>query len=127
MMLKTLYLFMLLIVVEGIYAQNKFTISGYISEKGSKENLPGVTVYIPQSKVGTTTNNYGFYSITLPTDSVEVIFSYVGFKAKKLSFYLDKNISFNVEMSTEDLEEVTVTAEQTKKVSEETSHKGKSL
>jgi outer membrane receptor for ferrienterochelin and colicin len=120
MMLKKLPLFLFLIVFQGIYAQNKFTISGYINEKGSKENLPGVTVYIPKLKVGTATNNYGFYSITLPKDSVEVIFSYVGFKAKKMSFYLDKNISFNIEMSAEELEEVTVTAEQTRKISEET-------
>ena len=105
---------------QGIYAQNKFTISGYISEKGSKENLPGVTVYVPKLKAGTASNNYGFYSITLPKDSVEVIFSYVGFKAKKISFYLDKNISFNVEMGAEDLQEVTVSADQTRKISEET-------
>src|SRR6476620_6573028 len=111
---------LLLLALNSAQAQNKFTISGYISEKGSKENLPGVTVYIPKLKVGTASNNYGFYSITLPKDSVEVIFSYVGFKAKKLSFFLDKNISFNVEMGAEDLEEVTVTAEETKKVSEET-------
>ena len=120
MPIKTLCLFLFLMAFQCIHAQNKFTISGYINEKGSKENLPGVTVYIPKLKVGTASNNYGFYSITLPKDSVEVIFSYVGFKAKKLSFYLDKNISCNVEMGAEDLKEVTVTAEQTKKVSEET-------
>ena len=118
MLLKYLCLFLFLIVFQGIDAQNKFTISGYISEKGSKENLPGVTVYVPKLKVGTTTNTYGFYSITLPKDSVELIFSYVGFTAKKLSFYLDKNISFNVEMGATELAEVVVTAEQ--KVSEET-------
>ncbi len=117
---KTLLCILYLLIFGSVSAQNKFTISGYISEKGSKENLPGVTVYIPKLKAGTTSNNYGFYSITLPKDSVEVIFSYIGFKAKKLSFYLDKNISFNVEMGAEDLEEVTITAEQTKKVSEET-------
>ncbi|MDI9340353.1 MAG: TonB-dependent receptor [Sediminibacterium sp.] len=120
MILKIRYLFLFLMLFQGIYAQNKFTISGYISEKGSKENLPGVTVYVPKLKAGTASNNYGFYSITLPKDSVEVIFSYVGFKAKKISFYLDKNISFNVEMGAEDLQEVTVSAEQTRKISEET-------
>lgn len=120
MLLKSPILLLFLLAFQSLQAQNKFTISGYINEKGSKENLPGVTVYIPKLKVGTASNNYGFYSITLPKDSVEVIFSYVGFKAKKLNFYLDKNISFNVEMGAEDLDEVTVTAEQTKRVSEET-------
>jgi len=81
MVRKNLYLFFL-IVFQGIYAQNKFTISGYISEKGSKENLLGVTVYVPKLEVGTTSNNYGFFSITLPQDSVEIIFSYVGFMCK---------------------------------------------
>lgn len=117
---KVLGFVLFLLSLHCVHAQNKFTISGYISEKGSKENLPGVTVYIPGLKLGTTSNNYGFYSITLPKDSLEVIFSYVGFTAKKLSLYLDKNISFNVEMSTEELAEVIVTAGQTKRLSEET-------
>ena len=120
MTLRTFRLFMLFMVCLGLKAQNKFTISGYVSEKGSKENLPGVSVYIPRLQVGTTSNSYGFYSITLPKDSVELIIRYVGFKANKLKFYLDKNISFNVELSAEDLEEVTVTAEQMKKQSGET-------
>lgn len=120
MILKTLYLFLFLIVFQGIYAQNKFTISGYINEKGSKENLPGVTVYVPKLKVGTASNNYGFFSITLPKDSVEIIFSYVGFKAQKLNLYLDKSVSINIELGGVDLQEVTVSAEQTKRVSQET-------
>ncbi len=120
MPIKTLCLLLLLMAFQGIHSQNKFTISGYINEKGSKENLPGVTVYVPKLKVGTASNNYGFYSITLPKDSVDIIFSYVGFKAKKLSLSLDKNATYNIEMGAEDLDEVTVSAEQTKKVSEET-------
>src|SRR3954464_11360836 len=118
MPIKTLYLFLFLIVFQGIYAQNKFTISGYITEKGSKENLPGVSVYVPKLKVGTASNNYGFFSITLPKDSVDIIFSYAGFKAKKLSLYLDKNVTYNIEMGAEELEEVIVSAEQTKKASD---------
>jgi outer membrane receptor for ferrienterochelin and colicin len=118
--MKVLRLFLLLFVFNGLHAQNKFTISGYINEKGSKENLPGVTVYVPKLKVGTTSNNYGFYSITLPKDSVELFFTYVGFKAKKLNVFLDKNLTHNIEMGAEDLQEVEVTAEQTKRVSEET-------
>lgn len=115
-------LFLLLIVMckLSFNAQSKFTISGYINEKGSKENLPGVTVYVPRLNLSTTSNNYGFYSITLPKDSVEIIFSYVGFKAKKLSLYLDKNLSYSIELGAEELEEVTVSAEQTKKLSDET-------
>lgn len=120
MLIKALRLFLILLSFQSLQAQNKFTISGYISEKGSKENLPGVTVYVPKLKVGTTSNNYGFFSITLPKDSVEIIFSYVGFTAQKLNLYLDKSVSMNIELGGVDLQEVTVSAEQTKRVSEET-------
>ncbi len=120
MQIKVLCLFLILLSFEGLQAQNKFTISGYISEKGSKENLPGVTVYVPKLKVGTTSNNYGFFSITLPKDSVEIIFSYVGFKAQKMNCYLDKDVSMNIELAGVDLQEITVSAEQTRRVSEET-------
>src|SRR4051812_36839792 len=117
---KTLGLFLLLLNIQGLKAQNKFTISGYINEKGSKENLPGVTVYVPKLKAGTASNNYGFYSITLPKDSIEIFFSYVGFKAKKMTLFLDKNVNLNIELGAEDLQEVTVNAEQIRKISEET-------
>lgn len=117
---KTLLYILYTLTFTNVSAQTKFTISGYINEKGSKENLPGVTVYVPKLKVGTTSNNYGFFSITLPKDSVEIIFSYVGFMSKKLNLYLDKDVNFNVELGTVELQEVTVSAEQSKRVSQET-------
>lgn len=100
-------------------SQSKFTISGYVTEQGSKENLPGVYIVVPKLKTGTSTNNYGFYSLTLAEDSVEILVSYTGFKAKKLKFYLNKNISVNVELAAEQLQEVEVTAEQNYKVSDD--------
>lgn len=120
MLKNILCLLLSLVIFQSVQAQNKFTISGYINEKGSRENIPGVTVYVPKLKVGTASNNYGFFSITLPKDSIEIFFSYVGFKAKKMNLFLDKNINLNVELGTEDLQEVTVSAEQTRKISEET-------
>ncbi len=117
---KLLYISLCVLSFASVLGQSKFTVSGYITETGSKENLPGVTVYIPKLKTGTSSNNYGFYSITLPKDSLDIIFSYVGFKAKKISVNLDKDISFNIELGAQELAEVVVTAEQSKKVSQET-------
>ena len=48
------------------HSQEKFTISGTISDIKSNETLIGVNVLINDLKTGTTTNEYGFYSITLP-------------------------------------------------------------
>lgn len=120
MSLRLLPILLALCVIKNAQGQNKYTISGFIIEKGSKESLPGVMVYLPKLNVGTTSNSYGFYSITLLEDSVEVIFRYVGFKAEKRRFYLDNNISINVELGAEELAEVEITAEQSIKVSEET-------
>ncbi len=102
-------------------AQNpaKYTISGYVTESGSKEHLPGVNIYLPKLKTGTITNNYGFYSLTLAGDSVELIFSFVGYQAKKVKLLLNKNINMNIELSNTQLDEVTISAEQQKKISDE--------
>ncbi len=103
----------------SLLAQSKFTISGYVNEKGSKEHLPGVSIYIPKLKTGTTTNNYGFYSLTLDADSVELIFSFVSYQPKSVKLKLDKNITLNMELSDIELEEVVVSAEHQKKISDE--------
>jgi outer membrane receptor for ferrienterochelin and colicin len=119
MVFKANLFFISILLCLSSTAQTKFTVSGYITEKGSQENLPGVNVYIPKLKVGTSTNTYGFYSLTIPKDSVELVFSFVGFKSQKTAFLLDKNISLSIELGVEELAEVTVSAEQTKKTSDE--------
>lgn len=75
-----------------------FTISGFVSEQRSGEPLIGVNVYSQQTKQGTTTNAYGFYSITLPSDSVVIQFSYVGYQTIVDRFYLNGNLKLNIMM-----------------------------
>ncbi len=95
--------------------QKKHTISGYVKEKGSKETLIGVIVYSPKYKAGTTTNNYGFFSLTLPADSVDIFFSFIGYKTITEKLLLDKDISLNIEIeSGVNLSEVVITAQQEK-------------
>lgn len=66
------------------YAQSlpgKSTVSGYVRELGSQEALIGVNIYLPGTTIGTTTNTYGFYSLTLPAqDSVNLAYSFVGYE-----------------------------------------------
>ncbi len=67
------------------YAQ-KITISGYIKDEASREALIGASVVNANTKTGTTTNQYGFFSLTISvTDTIELIISYQGYKiqAKK--------------------------------------------
>lgn len=99
---------------------SSYTISGYITETGSKENLPGVNIYVPKLKSGTTTNTYGFYSLTLPGDSVELVISYVGYKTQLIKFYLNANtpLDISLENSTQ-LQEVVVSDTKTEHISDD--------
>ena len=92
------------------FAQNNFTISGTVSEINSNETLIGVSIVIPELATGVTTNEYGFYSITLPKGEYSIIVSYLGFKDINIVLELDKNIKldFQLEEETEQLEEVEV-------------------
>ena len=88
----------------------KHTISGYVKEQGSQEYLPTVSIYIPESKVGTTTNDYGFFSLTIPEGAHELIISFIGYGTIKKTIDLNKDISINFDMKqeTENLEEVII-------------------
>jgi outer membrane cobalamin receptor len=93
------------------YAQN-ITISGYVSEKKSGERLIGASVFIPNKNIGTTTNTYGFYSITIPADSVELKATYVGYTPYSKKIWVNKNTELNIELDqTKDLKEVVVVAQ----------------
>ncbi len=100
----------------GFYSslsQDKFTINGYVKDASNGEALIGATVYIKEIRSGATTNEYGFYSITLPSGTYSADFSYVGFQLISKAVVLDKNIQISIELApeTEQLQEVVVQAE----------------
>jgi hypothetical protein len=105
----------------NVYGQKK-VLSGTIKEKGSKELLIGASIAIPKYKVGTLTNAYGFYSITLPADTFEVIVSYVGFAPKAFKVDLREDTELNVDMEDiKQLKEVVVNAQkQNSRLAEQT-------
>ncbi|MEZ4911398.1 MAG: TonB-dependent receptor [Saprospiraceae bacterium] len=94
-------------------AQESFTISGYMRDAKSGETLIGANVFDETNPdQGTSTNTYGFYSLTLPQGKHILTFSYLGYQDKKYDIILDKNISLNVEMSEGVLiDEVVISAE----------------
>ncbi|WP_375445983.1 carboxypeptidase-like regulatory domain-containing protein [uncultured Fibrella sp.] len=78
-------------------SQSTITISGYVREAGSREALIGVNVYRTGSSVGTSTNTYGFYSLTLPAqDSLQLTYSIVGYNAQQLRIAAQKSQTINV-------------------------------
>ena len=101
-------------------AQGRFTISGYVRERGSQEHLIGVNIYVPGSSTGTVTNNYGFYSLTLPAaDTVTLAYSYVGYQPEVRKIILRQNIELNIYLQSDiQLQEVEVIAKRQERVSE---------
>ncbi len=77
------------------------------------EALIGATVFIKEIRSGATTNEYGFYSITLPPATYSVNISYIGFQPIANSIELNKNVQLSVELQaeTEQLQEVVVQGE----------------
>lgn len=92
-------------------AQEKFTLSGIVSEEKSNETLIGVNIVFPEIGAGTTTNEYGFYSITLPKGTYSIVVSYLGYQTITETIELNDNISNNIGLaeSLENLDEVIIT------------------
>ncbi len=93
-----------------VHAQEKYTINGTISEKNSNETLIGVTIAVPELATGATTNEYGFYSLTLPKGQYTLIISYLGFAEITEIINLDANLklNFKLEENAQQLDEVVV-------------------
>jgi CarboxypepD_reg-like domain/TonB-dependent Receptor Plug Domain len=91
----------------------KHTISGYIKDAANGEALIGASVYVTETQGGSVTNEYGFYSITLPTANYTLHYSYVGYSTIVKVIALDKNVRNDIELSSEEeqLQEVVVQAE----------------
>ena len=98
------------------FSQEKFTLSGTIIDANSNETLIGVNVVIPELKTGVTTNEYGFYSITIPKGNYTVQISYLGYLTISESISLNQNIknNFNIFSNETALKEVIITDNKTK-------------
>jgi hypothetical protein len=106
------FLFIVTLVI-NTEAQN-ITLSGYIKDAQTKESLIGASIFSTNTKKGTTSNEYGFYSITLPkADTIGLIISYVGYKpqAKKLSVSKNLRLDILLEVSSSELGEVVINAD----------------
>ena len=90
-----------------------FTISGFVRDLSSDETIIGATVLDRRSGKGCVTNAYGFYSLTLAADRVELEYSYVGYEPQKMSIYLKADTTINIMlMSNTQLSDINVTAAQ---------------
>ena len=108
--MKKLLILLLFFGNIAVFSQEKFTISGTISEAENGETLIGVNVIVPSLQTGTVTNQYGYYAITLPKGDYEIIYSSLGFAAQKIEISLSENVKKDLALATdtESLDEVVI-------------------
>ena len=112
-MKKRASIFFLTFLSIVICAQSNYTLSGYIQDESSGENLIGVSIYEKESFKGTASNEYGFYSLTLPKGNYKIVYSFIGFKSIIKSVDLNQNLRLNVSLNNNAIvtEEIEVTGE----------------
>ncbi|MEW7279245.1 TonB-dependent receptor [Aquimarina sp. 2201CG1-2-11] len=112
-------IFALLFFTSLLSAQEKFTISGTINDASNGETLFGASVYLQSTTIGVITNEYGFYSLTAPQGEYSLVVSYMGYNdiIQKVTLNGDQKLNFELGESSEQLDEVVITAEESERVS----------
>lgn len=116
MKLKGLFILTIFcLLVFSTFSQTKHvTISGYVKDEKTGEELINATVFIKELQAtGTITNAYGFYSISIPEGDYTVSAQFIGYEPKPVTINLSQNTNYNFTLSetASELEEVVVTAE----------------
>lgn len=93
-------LFCLIFLSFGTIAQEKFTISGTISDSLKGEEIINASIRVKGQNVGTISNEYGFYSLTLPKGNYTLVYSNSGYSPKEIAFELNQSKAVNVQLVT---------------------------
>jgi len=112
MKIKILFLLLFTSLSFFVFAQ-KSTLSGYIKDKTNGEGIIAATVYLKELKTGTSSNTYGFYSLTLSPGTYTIVFSSTSYKKVEKVFTFSgsaKELNLELEPEISELEEVKVTA-----------------
>ena len=111
--MKRLILFLCIsFCLQSVYCQKKFTLSGFITDANNGETLIGATVYSKSLGQGVISNNYGFYSLTLPEGEYEISFSFIGYETQQKIISLKKDVNYDIEFKLSSIvtSEVTIQA-----------------
>ncbi len=107
------------LLISQAQAQN-ITLSGYVEESGSGEKLIGANLVDLATQQGATTNEYGFYSLTLPIDSGHLVVSYVGYQRDTIAWTAEEDVNIDVRLRRAiQLETVEIQAERVRRIEDE--------
>ena len=105
--------FFLLFCAESFAQSRRFTVNGNITDSSTGEDLIGATVYVEELRTGTSTNAYGFYSISVPEGNYKLTVTYVGYEQNTQPIDLTSDIRLNIRLSprANEIGEVVISAE----------------
>ena len=106
--MKNCFLFFILFSLMS-FSQN-VSLSGYLEDLETGESLIGANVLIKELNIGCSTNNYGFFSLTIPKGEYTIICSYIGYDNinRKIIINKDKSEKFKLSPSSFQIDEVTI-------------------
>lgn len=108
--------FLFVISLSPIFAQENLTLSGFLRDSETGEVLIGVNVYVADTtSLGTSTNQYGFYSLSLESGEYTIRYNYIGYESYDHKLKLTSNQTLSIELvpATFSTEEIVVVAERT--------------
>ncbi len=112
--MRTVFLLLLLILIlltAELSAQRTYTLSGYVREASSGEELISATVAAPEARRGTYTNEYGYYALELPEGKHTVVYSYSGYETREVALTLSADQRYDAELAVYELDVVEISGE----------------
>lgn len=93
------------------FAQSKVTLSGYVKDSRSGESLIGSAIYLTEARLGTVTNAYGFFSLTVAAGTYNLRVSYIGYAGYDQTIQLVENQQLDIELDPQSVigEEIVIT------------------
>jgi hypothetical protein len=74
----------------------RYAASGHVKDAETGENLFGASILVTDLGTGTVTNEYGFYSVSLPKGQYSIRFSYTGYESQFHKLTLEKDILLDI-------------------------------
>jgi hypothetical protein len=87
---------LVMLLCSDLFSQQRFTISGYVRDSLSRETLIGASVTVKEQNRGVNTNQYGFFSITLPAGNYTLVTSFVGYVPTEKNIELNGNLEIDM-------------------------------
>ena len=101
---------LLLLMFSASFGFAQKTIKGQVKDETSQESLPGVSILVKGTNIGTSTDASGNFSISVPNNSKELNISYIGYSSKVVTIGDQSFIDVKLGADATNLQEVVVNA-----------------